>query len=640
MAKTNEKTAMGDHGTPKRLRTEKGQQQQDGEEETGGYSIDRDALECAICSMPFQAEIYMCNNGHAACGSCCAGVNKACPSCREPIGDIRCRPLEKAVVAISSPCKFRASGCMKTLGYTDKSVVPARPHAPCRCPFDGCTYQGLLLYHHIQDEHAKDGVAMTRRTTVTVHKTKPFHVLLNRRGGGTRVFVLINGGGVPKGRSLSLVSVGPPPLPPPPKCKAAYTITVGAVGGRLGCLSFSGTVPRVRSVQEFEGTSFLFVPDVYWGSSGTIAVIEDSRVLLLLNGGDVPKGRSLSVVCVGPRPAAGAGEAELYTMAVSGGVPGALSLSASGSVPRVRQWVRYPTGFLFLRRQRLRMKKRCGKKPTMDQSTPKKSRSEKKAAGLSTDQQDEENETTKMTYSIDSDSLECGICFLAFEARVYMCKNGHAACGSCCVGMSRACPFCHEPIGDIRCRPLEKVLAAMSAPCKFRSSGCTEIVAYTERRSHEASCPHVPCRCPFDGCNYQGHLLYSHIQDEHATDAVVAMGCLRGTTVTVHKGKPFHVLFHRGGTRVFLLLNGGDVLSGRSLSLVSVGHPPPANCELLYKIELAAAGPGPGTGELSLSASGTVPCVRRLEGFEAKAFLFVPDSYWGSSGTVSVTVHV
>ncbi|KAF0918382.1 hypothetical protein E2562_023543 [Oryza meyeriana var. granulata] len=216
-------------------------------------------------------------------------------------------------------------------------------------------------------------------------------------------------------------------------------------------------------------------------------------------------------------------------------------------------------------------------------------------------------------------------------------KNGKA-CGSCCVGMNRACPCCSEPIGDIRCRPLEKVFAAMSAPCKFRATGCMETVGYNEKRSHEASCPHASCRCPFDGCSYEGLLLYNHIQDDHATDAVVAMGCLRGTTVTLHKSKPFHVLLHRSGTRVFLLLNGGDVLSGRSLSLVSVGPPSHANCELLYKIELAAVVPGP--GELALSASSTVPCVRRLEGFEAKAFLFVPDSYWGSSGTVSVTVHV
>ncbi|EEE53788.1 hypothetical protein OsJ_00192 [Oryza sativa Japonica Group] len=278
--------------------------------------------------------------------------------------------------------------------------------------------------------------------------------------------------------------------------------------------------------------------------------------------------------------------------------------------------------------------------------TPKRTRwSENKA------QQDGKDETTKLTYSIERDALECPICFVPFEDRVYMCKNGHAACGSCYAKMNTMCPCCIEPIGNIRCRPLEKVLAAMSAPCRFstsaymrliRASGCTEIVAYTERRNHEASCPHAPCVCPFDGCNYQGHLLYSHIQDEHATDAaVVATGCLRGTgtTVTLHKSKPFHVLLHRGGSRVFLLLNGDNVLSGRSLSLVCISPPPPLpNCELLYKIELGAVSRAP--GELGLSMSGTVPCVRRLEGFDAKAFLFVPDSYWGSSGTISVTVHL
>ncbi|EEC69850.1 hypothetical protein OsI_00190 [Oryza sativa Indica Group] len=272
----------------------------------------------------------------------------------------------------------------------------------------------------------------------------------------------------------------------------------------------------------------------------------------------------------------------------------------------------------------------------MDHGTAKKTRSVKVAkkteAGLCTDQQqDVEEETTKMTYSIDSDSL---------DARTGTPRAAPAASS----WMDRACPSCNEPIGDIRCRPLEKVLAAMSAPCKFRASGCMETVGFTERLSHEASCTHAPCGCPFDGCTYLGLLLYNHILDEHATDAVVAMGSLRGTTVTVHKSKPFNVLLHRGGTRggnrVFLLLNGGDVLSGRSLSLVSVGPPPTANCELLYKIELAADGPGPCTGVLKLSASGTVPCVRRLEGFNAKAFLFVPDSYWGSSDTVSVTVLI
>ncbi|BAS70151.1 Os01g0123500 [Oryza sativa Japonica Group] len=93
-----------------------------------------------------------------------------------------------------------------------------------------------------------------------------------------------------------------------------------------------------------------------------------------------------------------------------------------------------------MRLTRLGMMKKNGKRTTMDHGTAKKTRSVKVAkkteAGLCTDQQqDVEEETTKMTYSIDSDSLECGICFLPFEDRVYMCKNGHAACGSCCVVM-------------------------------------------------------------------------------------------------------------------------------------------------------------------------------------------------------------
>uniref|UniRef100_A0A0E0FFK4 SIAH-type domain-containing protein n=1 Tax=Oryza nivara TaxID=4536 RepID=A0A0E0FFK4_ORYNI len=267
----------------------------------------------------------------------------------------------------------------------------------------------------------------------------------------------------------------------------------------------------------------------------------------------------------------------------------------------------------------------------MDHGTAKKTRSVKKVAGLCTDQQqDVEEETTKMTYSIDSDSLIEFICARTGTPRA-------APAASSWAGNARAAtsPSATSGAGRWRRCSLPCPLPASSGRAAARRPSATP-----RARSHEASCPHAPCRCPFDGCTYLGLLLYNHILDEHATDAVVAMGSLRhrGITVTVHKSKPFHVVLHRGGTRVFLLLNGGDVLSGRSLSLVSVGPPPPGNCELRYKIELAAVGPG--QGELALSASGTVPCVRQLDVFEAKAFLFVPEAYWGSSGTVSVTVHI
>ncbi|GJN05967.1 hypothetical protein PR202_ga23646 [Eleusine coracana subsp. coracana] len=60
--------------------------------------------------------------------------------------------------------------------------------------------------------------------------------------------------------------------------------------------------------------------------------------------------------------------------------------------------------------------------------------------------------------------------------------------------------------------------------------------------------------------------------------------------------------------RVFLLLNGGDVVpTGRALSVVCLGPRPPGNQTLEYKMEVSAAA-------LSLSASGPVPCVRRWAG--------------------------
>lgn len=270
----------------------------------------------------------------------------------------------------------------------------------------------------------------------------------------------------------------------------------------------------------------------------------------------------------------------------------------------------------------------------MDSATPKKTASTPKKPTKSTQHEEQEDETA---YFIEADTLECNICFVPFEAQVFMCKNGHPACANCCISMNRACSSCSEPIGDIRCRPLEKVLAGMTSPCKYKKYGCLHSVRYTERRSHEETCPCAPFHCPLDGCGYYGLLLYNHIQDDHASDVAAAMGCLRGTTVTLQKSMLFRVLLHRGSGRVFLLLNGGDVLSGRSLSVVCIGPCPTAgNAELEYKLKVS--GDKPGT--LSLSASGSVPFVRRLDGFQARGFLFVPDAYWGPSGTVSVTVHV
>ncbi|KAL6848267.1 hypothetical protein ACP4OV_022395 [Aristida adscensionis] len=248
-------------------------------------------------------------------------------------------------------------------------------------------------------------------------------------------------------------------------------------------------------------------------------------------------------------------------------------------------------------------------------------------------QQQEEQETT-MNFSMELDALECQVCFMPFEAEVYMCKNGHGACGSCCIRIGRKCGSCGEPTGDLRNRHLEAVLAAMVTTCKFKRYGCGESVRYTDKRRHEEACPRAPFHCPFAGCAYHGDELCGHVEAEH--DAVKSLWPYGAIVmfVTLRKSTPFVVRVHRRLERVFVLLNGGDVLAGRSLSLLCLG---PEEVGMKYRMEVSGGGE---PGAPLLSATGTVPFARRAEGFKPKGFLFVPDAYWDDSGTVSVTFHV
>lgn len=242
-------------------------------------------------------------------------------------------------------------------------------------------------------------------------------------------------------------------------------------------------------------------------------------------------------------------------------------------------------------------------------------------------------------YTVEAEKIRCDICFQPFGDQIFMCKNGHPACASCCLTMNRKC-YCTEPIGDIRCRPLETILEAMTRPCSFKAHGCREIVSYAGMRGHEAACRFAPHHCPFDGCTYYGLRLYNHIQVDHADDpdeAAVIVRCNQRSTITLQKKMPFRVLLHRDQASMFLLVNGGDVLAGRSLSLASMGPRPTGNAEVKYKLEVKKRND---PEALVLSSSGAAPFVRRLEDFRAKGFLFVPNSYWDSSDSVSVTVHL
>jgi E3 ubiquitin-protein ligase SIAH1 len=188
----------------------------------------------------------------------------------------------------------------------------------------------------------------------------------------------------------------------------------------------------------------------------------------------------------------------------------------------------------------------------------------------------------------------------------------------------------------VRCRPLEDHLAVVERHCKFRQYGCEETVRYTQARAHEDSCPFDVFQCPVNGCGYLGNgaALFQHVPDHDAAE-VDSNDYLRFTPVTVSKAAPFRVLVLPGRRLVYLLLVGGDVLGGRCLSLVCLGRRPEEGAEIRYTLMVH----GRELGSL-LMLTATAPCVRSLDGFRAKKFLFVPDNEWASSGSLSVNVRI
>ncbi|CAN6233010.1 unnamed protein product [Urochloa humidicola] len=271
--------------------------------------------------------------------------------------------------------------------------------------------------------------------------------------------------------------------------------------------------------------------------------------------------------------------------------------------------------------------------------------SKRRCLGLGRGGDEAEVEKSIVWMDAEAQSLDCSICFLPFQAEVFMCQNGHAACGECCVRTNRRCSCCREPIGDVRCRPLENILAEMNTHCKFSEFGCASTVRYTDKRRHEETCRHAPCDCPVDGCDCRarGEDMYVHLLECHSEDDAAYLQ--PDTEVKLGKGTPFRVLVAGcdaaaagEGSRVFVLLNGGGVAGFRSLSLVCLGpQPEGSNGQIRYKLEVRGGGAEPAADALSLTA--TAPCVRKLEDIEeANLYLVVPEAVWGPSGTVSVRI--
>ena len=71
-------------------------------------------LECPICyGLPHTSFVYQCTNGHTLCQVCRKRLGKEiCPSCRQPLGEIRNRTIERIMeFIVPYHCRFKKHGC-------------------------------------------------------------------------------------------------------------------------------------------------------------------------------------------------------------------------------------------------------------------------------------------------------------------------------------------------------------------------------------------------------------------------------------------------------------------------------------------------------------------------------------------------
>ncbi|CAH2065704.1 unnamed protein product [Thlaspi arvense] len=130
---------------------------------------------------------------------------------------------------------------------------------------------------------------------------------------------------------------------------------------------------------------------------------------------------------------------------------------------------------------------------------------------------DEEMTVVRSGTLLDLDLLDCPVCCNALTIPIFQCDNGHIACSFCCTKLRNKCPACALPIGNYRCRIMERVVEATVIPCLNAKRGCTEKFSYGKELDHEKECGFALCSCPAQNCNYSGVYkdLYSHYDANH-----------------------------------------------------------------------------------------------------------------------------
>ena len=116
-----------------------------------------EALQCPICLLiPQSTPIYQCENGHVICKVCREKISR-CPSCRQPLGRIRCMFAERMLEKVPIPCQFAVHGCEVKLQMRYQSGHASEcQFREVQCPVRDCNSKtpiGNMMNHILLDHH-------------------------------------------------------------------------------------------------------------------------------------------------------------------------------------------------------------------------------------------------------------------------------------------------------------------------------------------------------------------------------------------------------------------------------------------------------------------------------------------------------
>ncbi|CAM0904875.1 unnamed protein product [Alopecurus aequalis] len=250
----------------------------------------------------------------------------------------------------------------------------------------------------------------------------------------------------------------------------------------------------------------------------------------------------------------------------------------------------------------------------------------------------EERLDREISGKMDSQVLDCNICFEPLKPPIFQCEVGHVLCSPCFKKLPRKCVICCKRTGYNRCFALEQFINAIRVPCSNTEYGCDEFITHDQKETHDSACTHAPCFCPENGCSFIGSRtsLLDHFVTKH--------GWLR---TNLRYKKPLRIcmardrrftLFVGEDLSMFLLTNTLLTDIGNALMLVCIR---PHESEPTYSSKISAVPRGASAvGRLVFQMDPLVASSLLMGGVQlGKLFLLVPPELVDES-TDELTINV